>query len=182
MMRETSMNLWKGTRVSFSPPPQSRPGARPNPVQTGSESENFNAVKLLDEEIFQGIGGTLYEMIVPDRVTLAVPDIVPKIVPIIYPSAKVAMPYNKHKWSYIYFSDNCSNYGGQCLFILYVRRLYDKKYEGGQSQFPAKVWCAKTRQARTYGIPPLLLLRCQLNQFRLEMRREIPMTSQSDLG
>ena len=65
--------------------------------------------------LFQGIGGTLCKIFVPDKVTLAVPDIVPKIVPIIYPSA-----------SYVYFSDNCSTYGGQCLFILYVRRFYDK--------------------------------------------------------
>ena len=94
-----------------------------------SESKIFNAVKLPDGEIFQGIGGTLCKIIVPDRVTLAVPDIVPKIVPIIYPSAKVAMPYNKQNWekfTYVYFSDNCCTYGGQCLFILYVRRFYDK--------------------------------------------------------
>ena len=109
--------------LSFSPPPQQPPRCVLQ-VQTGSESEIYNAVKLLDGEIFQGIGGTLCKIIVPDRVTLAVPDIVPKIVPIIYPSAKVAKLIGH---TYVYYSDNCSNYGGQCLFILYVRRLYDMK-------------------------------------------------------
>ena len=84
---ETSMNLL----YLSSSPPQTPPRCA-RPVQTGSVPGCFYAVTLPDGEIIQGIGGTLCKKIVPDKVKLAVPDSVPNIVPIIYPSAMLAMP------------------------------------------------------------------------------------------